>query len=386
MYSISSWSNFALLASLLGKLDAYPTQSFLGISSPEPHSLSTHHQQSSPQLPPQSPRTLYTTPSFSSPDLHSSRSGTINVRPPISHISTSSSPISIPFTLTSTCPSLRLDWTCLTTDLLSNLLLLYPSGPTSSPYYTFSPGAPAQDSSSSSSSSSPSQDTYTISSSILLPTKTEGTEFKSSLYISISPASDAGVAGISKGEWRSFIGLLHGVNKGLEREMKGMGWGRLAMEGEFPSLKTPYSEKKNGGNRGARKEKLGPSDIIFPSSSSSSSSLSEEKLAYPREVVKSWEEEEQELKVKMEGKEEEQISFSYKITWVYYGMTRDANGKGILRECGQMPEGVEINFESEESEKNMAIGEGKGEEEQEKKEEKSGVNEGEEEQMWKIDL
>ncbi|KAF7930987.1 uncharacterized protein EAE97_009196 [Botrytis byssoidea] len=375
MYSYSSWSSFALLASLLGKLDAYPTQSFLGISSPESHSLSTHHQQSSPQLPPKSPRTLYTTPSFSSPDLHSSRSGTINVRPPISHTSTSSSPISIPFTLTSTCPSLHLDWTCLTTDLLSNLLHLYPSGPTSSPYYTFSPGTPAQDSS----SSSPSQDTYTISSSILLPAKTEGTEFKSSLYISISPASHAGVAGISKGEWRSFIGLLHGVNQGLEREMKGMGWGRLAMEGEFPSLKTPYSEKKNGGNGGARKEKLGPSDIIFPS-------LSEEKLAYPREVVKSRGEENQELKTKMEGKEEEGISFSYKITWVYYGMTRDANGKGILRECEQMPEEVEMDFESEESGKKMAIGEEKEEEKQEKKEEKSGVKEGEEEQMWKIDL
>ncbi|TGO51917.1 hypothetical protein BOTNAR_0340g00010 [Botryotinia narcissicola] len=386
MYSYSSWSSLTLLASLLGKLDAYPTQSFLGISSPESHSLSTHHQQSSPQLPPQSPRTLYTTPSFSSPDLHSSRSGTINVRPPISHVSTSSSPISIPFTLTSTCPSLHLDWTCLTTDLLSNLLLLYPSGPTSSPYYTFSPGAPAQDSSSSSSSSSPSQGTYTISSSILLPTKTEGTEFKSSLYISISPASHAGIAGISKGEWRSFIRLLHGVNKGLEREMKGMGWGRLAMEGEFPSLKTAYAEKKNGGNGGARKEKLGPSDIIFPSPSSSSSSLSEEKSTYPREVVKSWDDRRQELRTKMEGKEEEGISFSYKITWVYYGMTRDANGKGTLRECGQMPEGVEMDFENEESGKKMVIGEEKEEEEQEKKEEKSGVKEGEEEQMWKIDL
>ncbi|TGO38513.1 hypothetical protein BHYA_0073g00220 [Botrytis hyacinthi] len=382
MYSYSSWSSLALLASLLGKLDAYPTQSFLGISSPESHSLSTHHQQSSPQLPPQSPRTLYTAPSFSSPDLHSSRSGTINVRPPISHISTFSSPISIPFTLTSTCPSLRLDWTCLTTDLLSNILLLYPSGPTSSPYYTFSPGTPAQDSS----SSSPSQDTYTISSTILLPTKTEGIEFKSSLYISISPASHTGVAGISKGEWRSFIGLLHGVNKGLERETKGMGWGRLAMEGEFPSLKTPYSEKKNGGNRGARGEKLGPSDIIFPfPSPSSSSSISEKNSVYPREIFKSWEEEEQESKAKMEGKEDEGISFSYKITWVYYGMTRDANGKGILRECAQMPEGVEMDFESEESGKNKAIGAGKGEGEEGKKE-KSGVNEGEEEQMWKIDL
>lgn len=184
------------------------------------------------------------------------------------------------------------------------------------------------------------------------------------------------------------MGLLHGVNKGLEREMKGMGWGRLAMEGEFPSLKTPSSEKKkNGGNRRARKEKLGPSDIIFPSSPSSSS-LSEEKPVYPREVVKSWEEEKQELKkMKIEGKEEDGISFSYKITWVYYGMTRDANGKGILRECGQMPEGVEMNFESEESGKKMAIGQGKGEEEEEKeKEEKTKVNKAEEEQMWKIDL
>ncbi|KAF7882509.1 uncharacterized protein EAF02_005872 [Botrytis sinoallii] len=388
MYSYSSWSSLTLLASLLGKMDAYPTQSFLGISSSEPHSLSTHQQQSSPQLSPQSPRTLYTTPSFSSPDLHSSHSGTINVRPPISHFSTSS-PISIPFTLTSTCPSLHLDWTCLTTDLLSSLLLLYPSGPTSSPYYTFSHGTPAQDSSSS--SSSPSQDTYTISSTILLPTKTKGTEFKSSLYISISPASHAGVAGISKREWRSFIGLLHGINNGLEREMKGMGWGRLAMEGKFPSLKTPYySERKKGGNRGARKEKLGPSDIIFPSSSSSSS-LSEKKPAYPREVIKSWEEEEQEFKTQTERKEEGEISFSYKITWVYYGMTRDANGKEMLRECAQMPEGVEMDFESEESGKKMSAAEGKGEEEEEEeegKEVKSGVSEAEEEeeQMWKIDL
>ncbi|TGO75365.1 hypothetical protein BELL_0217g00010 [Botrytis elliptica] len=394
MYSYSSWSSLTLLASLLGKIDAYPTQSFLGISSSEPHSLSTHQQQSSPQLSPQSPRTLYTTPSFSFPDLHSSRSGTINVRPPISHFSTSS-PISIPFTLTSTCPSLHLDWTCLTTDLLSNLLLLYPSGPTSSPYYTFSPGTPTQDSSSS--SSSPSQDTYTISSTILLPTKTKGTEFKSSLYISISPASHAGVAGISKGEWKSFIGLLHGVNRGLEGEMKGMGWGRLAMEGKFPSLKTPYySEKKKGGNRGARKEKLGPSDIIFPFSSSPSSSdlssLSEKKPAYPHEVIKSWEEEEQEFKTQTERKEEGEISFSYKITWVYYGMTRDANGKEMLRECEQMPEGVEMDFESEEFGKKMSAAEGKGKEEEEGKEVKSGVNEAEEEeeeeeeQMWKIDL
>ncbi|TGO24349.1 hypothetical protein BPAE_0105g00160 [Botrytis paeoniae] len=381
MYSYSSWSSLALLASLLGKMDAYPTQSFLGIS-PESYSLSTNQQQSSSQLPPQTPRTLYTTPSFSS-DLYPSRSGTINVRPPVSHFSTSPSPISIPFTLTSTCPNLRLDWTCLTTDLLSNLLLLYPSGPTSSPYYTFSPGTPAQDSSSS--PSSPSQDTYTISSIILLPTKTKGTEFKSSLYISISPASHAGVAGISKGEWRSFMGLLHGVNKGLEREMKGMGWGSLAMEGEFPSLKTLYSEKKKGGNRRTRKEKMGPSDIIFPSTFSSENE--EEKPAYPREGVKSWEDKKQELKTKIEEKEEEEISFSYKITWVYYGMTRDENGREILRECAQMPGEVEMDFESEGSVKKISAAEGKGQEEKEEKSRDSDVvQEGEEEQIWKIDL
>ncbi|KAF7946309.1 hypothetical protein EAE96_009310 [Botrytis aclada] len=381
MYSYSSWSTLALLASWLGKMDAYPTQSFLGMSSPESHSLSTHHQQLSSQLPPPTPRTLYTAPSFSS------RSGTIDVRPPISHFSTSSSPLSIPFTLTSTCPNLHLDWTCLTSDLLSNLLLLYPTGPTSSPYYTFSPGTPSPDSSS---SSSPSKDTYSISTSILLPTKTQGVEFKSSLYISISPASHAGVAGISKAEWRSFMGLLHGVNKGLEREMKGTGWGSLAMEGEFPSLNTPHSEKKEGGKRRARKEKTGPSDIIFPSSSSSSSSssLSEKYPAYPRQGVKSQKDKTQESQTKIEGKEEEkeeeeeEISFSYKITWVYYGTTRDENGSETLRECAQMPAGVAMDFESGES--GISVSEKKGQEEKEESRDEDVVNE--EEQMWKIDL
>ncbi|KAK6604703.1 hypothetical protein H4I96_05285 [Botrytis cinerea] len=372
MYSYTSWSSLVLLAGLLGKMDAYPTQSFLGISSSESHSLSTH-QQSQPQLP-QTPRTLYTTPSFSSPDLHSSRSGTINVHPPFSHSSPSSSPLSIPFTLTSTCPNLHLDWTCLTTDLLTNLLLIYPSGPTSSPYYRFSPGTPSQDSSSP--SSSPSKDTYTISSTILLPTKQEETEFRSSLYISIIPASHAGVAGISKREWRSFVGMLHGVNKGLKREMKGMGWGSLEMEGEFPLLKIA---NKKGGNRGARKEKLGPSDIIFPSSSSSSS-VSEKTPAYSREVTRSWEDEEQ----------EEEISFSYKITWVYYGMTRDENGKKTLRECTQMPGGVEMDFERAEPGKTVVIGEGKRKRKEKEKEKEAmsedKTNEEEGEERWKIDL
>ncbi|TEY45517.1 hypothetical protein BOTCAL_0330g00120 [Botryotinia calthae] len=373
-----------LLAGLLGKMDAYPTQSFLGISSSESHSLPTHQQPLLQIL--QTPRTLYTTPSFSSPDLHSSRSGTINVHPPFSHSSPSSSPLSIPFTLTSTCPNLHLDWTCLTTDLLSNLLLTYPSGPTSSPYYRFSPGTPSQDSSSS--SPSPSKDTYIISSTILLPTKQEETEFRSSLYISITPASHAGVAGISKREWRSFVGMLHGVNKVLERETKGTGWGSLGMEGEFPSLKTA---NKKRGNRGARKETLGPSDIIFPfssSSSSSSSSVSEKRPAYSREVVRSWEDEEQELKTKMmekEGQEEEEISFSYKITWVYYGITRDENGRKIMRECTQMPGGVEIDFEREESGKIVVIGEEKGEEKEATSKDRTNKEE-EGEERWKIDL
>lgn len=172
------------------------------------------------------------------------------------------------------------------------------------------------------------------------------------------------------------MGMLHGVNKGLEREMKGMGWGSLEMEGEFPLLKIA---NKKGGNRGARKEKLGPSDIIFPSSSSSSS-VSEKTPAYSREVTRSWEDEEQ----------EEEISFSYKITWVYYGMTRDENGKKTLRECTQMPGGVEMDFERAEPGKTVVIGEGKaGEKEKEKEKEamsEDKTNEEEGEERWKIDL
>lgn len=180
------------------------------------------------------------------------------------------------------------------------------------------------------------------------------------------------------------MGMLHGVNKGLEREMKGMGWGSLEMEGEFPLLKIA---NKKGGNRGARKEKLGPSDIIFPSSSS----VSEKTPAYSREAVRSWEDEEQEFKTKMmekEGQEEEEISFSYKITWVYYGMTRDENGKKTMRECTQMPGGVEMDFERAKSGKTVGIGEGKADEEEKEamSEDKANKEEEEGEERWKIDL
>ncbi|TGO92322.1 hypothetical protein BPOR_0005g00110 [Botrytis porri] len=164
--------------------------------------------------------------------------------------------------------------------------------------------------------------------------------------------------------------------------MKGVGWGSLEMEGEFPWLKTSSSEKKGRGNRGVRRERLGPSDIVFPSSSSSSEEKEVEKPAYMREVVRNWEGEKEGLKEKIKEKEneEEETSFSYKITWVYYGITRDENGKEILRECAQMPEGVEMDFESEES---------FGEEKEEDLKEDSDVVQGEEEeeeQIWKIDL
>ncbi|CAD6445236.1 8a283c0f-7e5d-4cf0-9212-5ef8300504f7 [Sclerotinia trifoliorum] len=334
MYSHVSISAFSLLASLIASIDAYPTQ-YLAPSSSETLSISNQ---------PQTPLNLYTTTS-----LHPSHAGILNFHPPSFSSSSTSSTLPIPFTLTSTCPQLHQSWTSLTSNLLSDLHLLYPSGPTSSPYYTFSPGS---SSGSSSSSTAPqnqdqNQDTYTISTTTTQPSTQKSTSFKTTLYISITPSTQAGVSGITKEEWKIFLRMLGLVNVGMSEEMKGMGWGKLM-----------------------GKRRLGPSDVVFPPSSSS----------YPKDEDENENENEKEIQNKNKNNPQK-ISFAYSATWIYYGITIDETGKEILRECSQiplsahMPTATEIDSEG----KNGGNGNYKDKIENE-------MGSEEEEDRWKIDL
>ncbi|KAF7858462.1 hypothetical protein EAF04_009062 [Stromatinia cepivora] len=374
MYSHTSISTLSLLASLIASINAYPTQSYLTPNSPE--TLSILNQ-------PQTPLTLYTTTS-----LHPSHFGILNIRPPASHnpsLSSSSPPLPIPFTLTSTCPQLHQAWTSLTNNLLSNLHLLYPTGPTSSPYYTFSPGRASG--SSSSSPSSPDQDqdqdTYTLSTTTTHPTTQKSTSFKTSLYISITPSTKAGVSGITKEEWRMFLRMLGLVNGGVREEMRGMGWGRLEVRGGVPRVEVGVSswEKRRKGKMEMKKRRLGPSDVVFLSSSSHG----HESTTYPSESggTPSYPEEGEEKGNQNKGKE---ISFTYTATWIYYGITVDETGKEILRECSQIPLAAhtEIEFENEDKRDNH-----EDKRKSEMKNEKGSEDEDEDADggdRWKIDL
>lgn len=114
------------------------------------------------------------------------------------------------------------------------------------------------------------------------------------------------------------MGLLHSVHVGLGLEMKGMGWGMLEFGGEFPKLREKEKKEKDSGKM------WGPSDVVFSSSDS--------------------DEEDGEG----EGDEINEIfSFMYKATWVYYGVMVDRDGKEVLRECTQMPLGVDIDIDFE---------------------------------------
>ncbi|KAI9642857.1 hypothetical protein NHQ30_008591 [Ciborinia camelliae] len=362
MYSYASLSTLSLLGRLIASVNAYPTQSYLNPNSPE--ALLTSNQQ---------PQTLYTSTTLQT--NHPSRSGTLNVHPPPSHNpSHTSSTLAIPFTLTSTCPHLVPNWSYLTSDLLSNILLTYPTGPTSSPYYTFSPGSGSSSSSSSPSSSPYSHDTYHISETVILPTTTQGVEFRSSLHLSVAPQSAAGIGGVTKDEWRSLLGLLVEVDGMLGGEMKGMGFGRLEMSGLVPVLKMGGSKRGVGGRGKGMgmgmlgKHRLGPSDVIGGRSNKGKKEKAEEE----------GDDEEEE-----EEEEQEKHSFAWKATWVNYGMVTDRNGKEGLRECAQMPLGLDIDDDTDVDFKRGRGSHGgllKGEDGEKGREGGSG------EERWKIDL
>ncbi|KAA8571540.1 hypothetical protein EYC84_001540 [Monilinia fructicola] len=366
MYSSSKFCTLSLLSSLVGWIDAYPTKSHVGPSLPDDLFIAlsppTHQQ----------PHTLYTYTriSISSQPLYPSRSSSLTVHPPKSSNPLTSSPLSLPFTLTSTCPHLTPDWSHLTSDLLTNILLLYPTGPTSSPYYTFSPA---------SSSSPSSHDMYSISETVTLPTKTQGVDFRSTLHLSITPMTTAGIVGISREEWRSLIALLHSVNGMMGPGSHGAGFGRLEIGGDFPSRKakrrstTGRKETKvEGAERGERK--LGPSDIIFTSSAGEASRLQEADAGYPHPSPFT--------PVIPTSNGEQETLFAWKATWVYYGVEIDGEGKEVLRECSQMPLGTEIDFErGRGTHEKGAEGDGGG---KEFKDMERGDAEGE--KRWKIDL
>ncbi|KAJ8059726.1 hypothetical protein OCU04_011371 [Sclerotinia nivalis] len=370
MYSRTSISAFSLLASLIASINAYPTQLHPAPSSSE--TLSILNQ-------PQTPLNLYTTTS-----LHPSHSGILNVHPPTSHnpsFSSSSSPLPIPFTLTSTCPQLYQAWPNLTNNLFSNLHLLYPAGPTSSPYYTFSPGRASGPSSSSASSpdQDQDQDTYTLPTTITQ----KSTSFKTSLYISITPATKAGVSGITKEEWRMFLRMLGLVNAGVSEEMKGMGWGRLEIGGGVPRVEVGVNSLGRRRKAEMERRRLGPSDIIFPSSTS----YDHESTTYPSESggTPSYPEEGKEKETQTQTQNQNQnkrkeISFTYTATWINYGITVDETGKEILRECSQIPLSAEIEDRKSnyEGKKKSEMNHKKGSEDEDE-----NADEGD---RWKIDL
>ncbi|ESZ95725.1 hypothetical protein SBOR_3879 [Sclerotinia borealis F-4128] len=364
-YNFTSLSTFSLLSSflLVALVDAYPTHLYPSLRS------RLADASTSPSI------------SSNSQPISPSREGTLFVHLPTtqnidySH-PPSSSPLSIPYTLTSTCPQiLPTDRNSLTSDLLAKILLLYPEGPTSSPYYTFSAGDDGDD-------ASKTQDTYSITQTAGLATGVKGVEYRSSLYISVMTRVGKGKGGyggdVGGEEWRGLMGVLGGLNKGLgremERETRGQGFGKLVVGGKFPVLRGREEgldvdvDEEGEGDRVEKErkinKKLAPSDIILPS--------------YPHELVRDWDGEsakgkEDKVGKKEEKKETEEVSFEWKATWVYYGVVTDENGGEVVRECGQMPLGLEVEgvFESrgEESEN------GRKEEEVE-----------EEEGRWKIDL
>lgn len=318
-------------------------------------------------------------------------------------------------------------------------------------------------------------------------------EFRSSLQLSIMPKKAAGIAGVSKDEWRIFIGLLHSVNGILEREMEGMGWGKLVMRGGFEEIeeqrmreivlaknKISWMRERIGewSNRNmaelskewtyendkraikmkslkaiemavrdhelernvvektemelekkpdGKKLGFGPSDVVFPSSSSSSTTpdaeTSLETPSYPQELVKDWERELKEaidsapsrrrdsyglrtpdiisrgkwedidtsalyslIRLHREDDEKtekveegDHFSFDWEATWTYYGVVRDENGEQVLRECAQMPLGLKVDSEGKGEEGDKGV-----EMKMERKNDEGGK--GDNEREWKIDL
>ncbi|QSZ31808.1 hypothetical protein DSL72_001377 [Monilinia vaccinii-corymbosi] len=373
MYSYTSLHTLSLLGSLIASIDAYPTPSYLGPSSADALPLSPpRHQQ---------PHTLYTSTSTS---FHPSRSGTLTVHPPNLHSpSNNSPPLSLPFSLTSTCPHLIPTWSRLTSNLLTNILLLYPAGPTSSPYYTISPP----------SSSSP-HTTYSITTTIALPTQSKSSEFRSTLHLTLTPTTASRTTDrIHKPEWRSLIALLHGANDAILRAASpSTGFGRWEIAGDLPGARKSSRGGRRRGEEEAREAQMeqatfGPSDVVFPSSSASSSSSSSPS---PRARGSSRRQGNNPSSFTpssaTSAREEDAVLFTWKATWVYYGVEIDGDGNEVLRECSQMPLGVEIDFggrgESEIERRTYGEGgEGKG----------HGGKEGEDEDededaRWKIDL
>ncbi|KAB8300989.1 hypothetical protein EYC80_002913 [Monilinia laxa] len=346
----------------MGCIDAYPTRSYVGPNSPE---------DLSPTLSPpthQQLHTLYT--SIAPQPFHPSRSSSLTIHPPKSSNPLTSSPLSLPFTLISICPHLIPDWSHLTSDLLTNILLLYPTGPTSSPYYTFSPA-------SSSSSSPSSHDTYSITETVTLPTKTQDIEFRSTLHLSITPMTTAGMIGISKEEWRTLIGLLYSANGMMGAETHGLGFGRLEIGGNFPTQLQISKPKFKAGTKETKEKgekRLGPSDIIFTSPPQKASRPQEENSGYPSPSPFT-------PSISMVQGEPETL-FTWKATWVYYGVEIDGEGKEALRECSQMPLGTEIDFESRKGDLEKGAEGDSGE----KVLKDVYMEDGEGEERWKIDL
>ncbi|PQE26439.1 hypothetical protein CJF30_00001174 [Rutstroemia sp. NJR-2017a BBW] len=270
MYTLIS--SLTLLGGIIGSTTAYPTQSTLTTQAEEtPDSLT-------------SLSTLYTP--------HPSHPGSLTL------LSPQNLGISFPYLLTSTCPTLTTSWSSISHDLLIHLLRLYPSGPTSSPYYTIQH-----------SSSSPSSDLISISETLSLPSTHPDVSFRSTLSLSISSggADAVSVERISAEDWRSLLGLLMSANSAVMAGTRGEGFGKLEMGGVMPL----------GGVARRRRSRFAPSDIVFP---------------YFADVKKD-----------LDGEEEEEVQdgnkgLKWSAEWVYYGVVRGDDGVEKVLECAAMPD------------------------------------------------
>ncbi|KAM3084404.1 hypothetical protein ACMFMG_001490 [Clarireedia jacksonii] len=314
MYTLIS--SLTLLGAIIGSASAHPTQSILTTQPDE--SLNSISD-------------LYTP--------HRSQSGTL------SFISPQNLGVSFPFTTSSTCPAINLDWSCISHDLLSHLLKLYPSGPTSSPYYTIQHHSSSSGSRDSDPSSHDPSDTILISETVVLPTSHADVSFRSTLHLSISIGDrDAvSVERIGTEDWRSLMGLLLSANEAVVAETRGERFGKLIMAGVMPLV--------GAAAKSERRRRYAPSDIVFPYFVDAKKNLNEE------------EEEVKEMQEEREGKK----GLKWSAEWFYYGVVKGADGAEKVVECGAMPD-VPMWVEDEERKEH-------------------GVDDAEiDEQDWKIDL
>lgn len=149
-----------------------------------------------------------------------------------------------------------------------------------------------------------------------------------------------------------------------------MGWGKLGMRGEIPRVRGGVALDSL---KGREKRRLGPSDVVFPSSSSS---------LYPGEEEGEGEGENENENGIQNKPKPQKVSFTYTATWIYYGISIDETGKEILRECSQIPLSAQMHTGIKiDSEGKRESGNGKSGYEGRVKDEVEG-----EEDRWKIDL